>query len=470
VKCEIRIISGARAGHRDVFDKSYIGIGRHPLSDVRFDAERDLDASTRHAAILRTGETWVLRDLGSKNGTYINGQKLEADRELKDGDTLRFGVHGPEASFHVLGGHDHGEVVMEAVQAPPRESAAQSGAPAARATQDRSPAPPPPPPPPPPPAASARPQAPSATSVLRAQLREQTSRIRAVTVVLIVVMVAAAALLMWQGATARQEREQVRSILDSLGQELVSLKSAKVAADSQVARLSRQLAAETNPARRRMLQQQVTDWQQRAQNIAAAQTVDYNAIVTANDRAVAMIYVRFSDTTQMWTGTAFSVSSGGAMLTNRHVVTNDRGERPRDIAIRFSGSREVHPARLVRVAPDADLALVQLESRGPFPTVAGLASAAIPAPGEPIALLGFPGGELDPASGSRTTLVTGSLSRVVPDSLLQLDAFSGVGASGSPIFDRTGRVIGVEFGGVRESGGRIILGLPIRRALALLAS
>ena len=49
-------------------------------------------------------------------------------------------------------------------------------------------------------------------------------------------------------------------------------------------------------------------------------------------------------------------------------------------------------------------------------------------------------------------------------------AYSGTGASGSPILDRTGRVIGIEFGGLRETGGRIVLGLPIARAQAVLPS
>ncbi len=38
------------------------------------------------------------------------------------------------------------------------------------------------------------------------------------------------------------------------------------------------------------------------------------------------------------------------------------------------------------------------------------------------------------------------------------------------ILDREGRVIGVEFGGLRESSGRVVLGLPIKRAAALLAA
>jgi S1-C subfamily serine protease len=465
VKCEIRILSGARAGRRDVFEKSYLGLGRHPLSDVRFDAEQDLDVSTRHAAVLKSGEGWVLRDLGSTNGTYLNGERLAGDRPLSDGDVIRLGVHGPEASFHLI--HAEAEVVMPAV---PRESVDQPArpappAPAAPAPPRRSPAPAPP-------AAAA---APSATSVLRAQIRDQASRFRALVVMLVIVLAGAAGLLVWQGLSAREERVALGSVLDSLGRELVSLRSAKVAQDSLVARLQREVARETDPGRRSALQRQYDDARQRQRSMAVAQGVDYNAIVRDNHAAVAVIYVRFADTTEMWTGTAFSVSSNGVMLTNRHVVTNSRGERPRDLAIQFSGSAEVHPARLVRVAPDLDLAVVQLESAGPFPAVAGLASdIAGLVPGEPIAILGFPGGGGEGVDVPRATLGTGTITGVDDDSLLTLDAFSGIGASGSPIFDRNGRVIGVEFGGrssgTRSGASRTIFGIPIRRALGLLPS
>lgn len=457
MKCEIRIVSGGRAGQRDVFEKSYIGVGRHALSDVRFDAEKDVDASARHAAIVWTGEAYVVRDLGSTNGTFVNGQKISGDRVLADGDVIRCGARGPEVGFHLV--QAQAETVMPAMHLPEQAAAPRPGPVAAPAPQRAAPPGPAP--------GRAR----SVTSVLRAQIRREASRVRAVTVVLGMVLVGAVGLLLWQGGAARQERASQQSALDSLGRELVSLRAAAVAADSEVARLQRLIeAARGDPARLTILNRQYTQAVTRQRNIATAQSVDYTAIRNANDRAIAIIYVRFSDTTQMWTGTAFSVSHDGVMITNRHVITNDRGERPRDIAVQFSGSTDVHPARLVGVAPDADLAVVRLESAGPFPAVAGIApDAAGVVEGAPIALIGFPGGSGDVAV-PRATLVTGTVSRIVPDSLLQLDAFSGTGASGSPIFDRDGRVIGVEYGGIRESGGRIILGLPIRRAMTLIPS
>ncbi|MEK6768442.1 MAG: trypsin-like peptidase domain-containing protein [Gemmatimonadota bacterium] len=474
MKCEIRIVSGARAGQHDVFDKSYIGIGRHPLSDVRFDAEKDLDASTRHAAIVKTGDSYLLRDLGSRNGTFVNGEKIEGDRTLADGDKLRFGGHGPEVEFNVQ--REQEEVIMAAVRAPARTSPAPSSEPAPREPPDRAVAPPPPPPPPTAhhspatdaPQGAAPPSGPSKTSVLRAEIRAQASRVRAVTIVLLIVMIGAAAVLLWQGRTAQQQMAESDTTISALRGQIQTLLTAKADADSLVARLRRDLGRETDPSRRRVLQQRFDSARTRQTNITAAQGVDYNAIMRANQSAIAVIYVRFADTMQLDQGTAFSVSTSGVMITNRHVVMNDAGERPRDIAIQFSGSAEVLPARLVRVAPDADIAVIQLESRGPFPAVAGLADGAGDvAEGAPVALVGFPGGGGEPGAVPRAKLVTGSVSRVLPDSMLELDAYSGQGASGSPIFDRNGRVIGVEFGGI---GGRIIRGLPIRRARPLLPS
>ncbi|HXI64096.1 MAG TPA: FHA domain-containing protein, partial [Gemmatimonadales bacterium] len=83
---QFKFLSGARAGQVEAFGKAYIGIGRHPLSDVRFDAERDLDVSSRHVSITRGPDGFVLKDLDSKNGTFVNGKRVAGDVHLSDGD------------------------------------------------------------------------------------------------------------------------------------------------------------------------------------------------------------------------------------------------------------------------------------------------------------------------------------------------------------------------------------------------
>jgi len=62
-----------------------ITLGRSPGSDLVFPSER---VSWQHAAIgLENGVPWV-RDLGSRNGTFVNGERLSAPRVICDGDQL----------------------------------------------------------------------------------------------------------------------------------------------------------------------------------------------------------------------------------------------------------------------------------------------------------------------------------------------------------------------------------------------
>ena len=435
-RIEFEVLSGVRAGQKGASDKALIELGRHPQSDVRFDAEGDLDTSTKHAAILQGPGGVVLRDLASRNGTFLNGHRVTQDTPLSDGDVIRCGAKGPEVRVRFAGA----------------ATTAPAGAPSAAAK----PAPP----------THAAPAGPSATSVLRAQVQATTARSRSIAITLGIVIVGAAAVLVWQGLTARSRQQRLASVVDTLRTQLDSLRALKAAADSEAARLQREMtSARGDPARLASLQVRFSNVQRRQRGIEAAQGVDYAAIQRANTAAIAVIVVRFSDTTQVFEGTAFCVSPTGVMLTNRHTVLNREGEQARDVAIRFSGSTEVLPARIVRVAPDADLAVIQVESGGPFPAVAGMLTAT-PEAGAPIALIGFPGG-CGSCERPSAKLVTGSITNA-SDSLLEMDAFSGTGASGSPIFDRNGQVVGVLFGGRGGESSTEIVGLPIRRAQALL--
>jgi pSer/pThr/pTyr-binding forkhead associated (FHA) protein len=65
-----------------------VRIGRGPLNDVVID---NPVVSVQHAMLLKTGDSYWLKDLNSTNGTYVNGL-LFTYGELKDGDTIRFGA------------------------------------------------------------------------------------------------------------------------------------------------------------------------------------------------------------------------------------------------------------------------------------------------------------------------------------------------------------------------------------------
>ncbi|MEU7137780.1 DUF1707 and FHA domain-containing protein [Streptomyces sp. NPDC046261] len=65
-----------------------LSIGRSPLSDLRFD---DGTVSRRHAELRHTGQDWRLSDLGSRNGTYVNGLRIAGTVSVRPGDHVAFG-------------------------------------------------------------------------------------------------------------------------------------------------------------------------------------------------------------------------------------------------------------------------------------------------------------------------------------------------------------------------------------------
>jgi len=64
-------------------------IGRDPATNSITLADSSI--STHHARITRSGETFTVEDLGSRNGTFVNGEKIAAPQALADNDVIRFG-------------------------------------------------------------------------------------------------------------------------------------------------------------------------------------------------------------------------------------------------------------------------------------------------------------------------------------------------------------------------------------------
>src|SRR6185436_6542585 len=99
---EVRILTGARAGQVDRFEKETIVVGRLGTADLRFSPDQDLDVSGRHAELRLMNGVFTVHDVGSTNGTYVNGRKVENSATLKDGDRVKFGASGPEVQV-ILG-------------------------------------------------------------------------------------------------------------------------------------------------------------------------------------------------------------------------------------------------------------------------------------------------------------------------------------------------------------------------------
>ena len=78
---------GPNAGSRFLLDSDLTTVGRHPGSDIFLD---DVTVSRRHAEFYRHGAGFVVRDVGSLNGTYVNRERIE-ETALNDGDEVQVG-------------------------------------------------------------------------------------------------------------------------------------------------------------------------------------------------------------------------------------------------------------------------------------------------------------------------------------------------------------------------------------------
>jgi sigma-B regulation protein RsbU (phosphoserine phosphatase) len=85
---EVTVYSPLFSPARHPLNGSAVSIGR--ASDCAIPV-KDRYLSRKHAEIVAVNGSWILKDLGSANGTYINGARMERDHPLKTGDRIRLG-------------------------------------------------------------------------------------------------------------------------------------------------------------------------------------------------------------------------------------------------------------------------------------------------------------------------------------------------------------------------------------------
>jgi pSer/pThr/pTyr-binding forkhead associated (FHA) protein len=79
---------GPNIGARFLLDADLTTVGRHPEADIFLD---DVTVSRRHAEFLRTGTSFEVKDLGSLNGTYLDGNRIQGVAPLHDGAEVQVG-------------------------------------------------------------------------------------------------------------------------------------------------------------------------------------------------------------------------------------------------------------------------------------------------------------------------------------------------------------------------------------------
>ena len=443
---ELRILTGARGGHRERFDKDVIALGRHLQSDLRFDPNSDLDVSSRHAEILGSAATgYRIRDSRSTNGTFVNGRRITGDESLHDGDVIWLGAEGPRVEVH-LG------------------SEVPIGPDGVKETRVRS-----------------SQQRPSTGERVKVAVRRETAAIRRLLVLVLALLIGGTGAAYWVGH--RESRSQVAELTQLLAQsdsvaarlqaQLTAIGDTTFA--SALRRQSADLAARVRSTNANTSQDQVDslkDELRRRQVIQAGfARLDLPAISVQNDAAVAFLVTELDG--KPYGGTAFGITPEGLLVTNKHNVRSPiTGRAATRLGVKYANTDVLLHAHIVKVAPDSDvdLAVVQVDEPGHYPTVAGVARTLTDVrAGSPVVTIGFPHALDVPMEGNvvKTSLTAGTVSKLLP-SVVQVDAYASHGSSGSPIFDGKGWVIGVVYGGDPHSEGRITYAVPSSKLAPLL--
>lgn len=479
MNARLTVLTGSTAGRVLALAGSEVTVGRNPDADFRFDPYEDLRVSGRHAVVFPHREGWAIRDLGSRNGTLVNGQKITGPVLLSDGDRIQFGEDGPLAELRL--------VPQEAFPPPahhPSPSTWPGKAPAA-----------PPVPHPPPMSATAPHPAPMAQSgppsVPMASSRERSWIPPTVVGILALALLGTGIFALRSWSESRHYREQVLAMQERIDSILETSAAAAGALQGRIEglhdalqdsrehleRARRDLGAAQaagNTAEIAALRVQVQEAQAALVRQQLAANLDFEAIEAGNGRAIAKVYVDFGD--EVITATAFAVREDATLLTNRHVVLGPGGDRnPQRVAVQFADSRQVWPARVVATSDADDLAVLKVDNIvGGVPTILGFNSRpdTVQA-GQGVAVIGFPLGGADTSategagSVARTTLTAGVVS-ALKQSGLEVNGYGVEGSSGSPIFDGDGKLIGVLYGGRVVDGERTLFAVSVDRVAAFL--
>lgn len=79
---------GPQPGQTFTLDQDLLTVGRDPSSDIVIN---DPQVSRQHARIMRRGSLMVIEDIGSTNGTFVNGMRLTVPHTLANGDVIGLG-------------------------------------------------------------------------------------------------------------------------------------------------------------------------------------------------------------------------------------------------------------------------------------------------------------------------------------------------------------------------------------------
>jgi len=437
-------------------------LGRSATCTVPLRTVADTVVSKRHATVAFDDAGAATITDHSRNGTFVNGQRVRGPAMLKLGDRLMLGWHGPLFEVRILGVTTlpEGQGAEYRPQLQPRKTLSGivqvARGEAGTATGSR-------------PAAFAR-------SLARQLARESSLAFRAVVLAVIAALVVAVVMVYRAGARERADADaRLASAERAFAAQLRSASASQLRADSVIQRLRRDLVA----ARRASVPRPVVDSLEaelkgaelRAGALGPTTASDFSRVSEENQAAVAMVIVRYPFDSVM--GSGFVITPSGYLLTNGHVVRDSLRGRPRAVEVVMADTRTPLAADVVATSgvPDEDIAVLRIRGyHGAVVRAIDWAGAGV-RQGAAAALIGFPRGTqlaFDASGYVRTTMFAGVIAKATSE-WIQFAGSTDAGSSGSPVFDAAGAVIGIHYGAFAapdgESGSTPLgFAIPIARA------
>lgn len=432
-----------------------IVLGRSAGCEVALRTVADTVVSKRHAKIsFVDGGTVMLADLGSRNGTYLNGTMVQERARLRPGDRVMLGWQGPLFEIRTLGAAamPDAEGAPYEPQREPRRSL--SGMVAVAEVEAK--------------VEGHRVRAALFLKSLARQIATVSSTQFRLVLSLGFLGLMGAVYFVWS-QSVRQNQVAERNLRDAqqaFSQQLRRADSAQQLSNQQL-ELMRQ---ELDSARRSAVSRSVLDSlearvreaerraaappPQSAPMTAPASPHDFTDVARENGRAVGLVIVRFANDSIM--GSGFTITPSGYFVTNRHVVQEEGHGPARQILVVMAETNDALTAdvAMVSTAQNQDVAVLKIRAYH-GPTVRSVDWQGRGAQqGAQAAMIGFPFGTqlaVDQGGYIHSTLFGGYIAQTGEWIRFAGNTYAGV--SGSPVFNAEGQVIAVHFGAPREGLG-----------------
>lgn len=118
---QLTLLLGRKTIQSYDMDQPVIRVGRDESVDIVID---NPSVSRNHVEIRREGDRWTVQDLGSSNGTFLNGKRIETAQPLTPGDEIGIG------KFSIIFEKELASRKAEAARAEPAPAATETGPPA----------------------------------------------------------------------------------------------------------------------------------------------------------------------------------------------------------------------------------------------------------------------------------------------------------------------------------------------------